>query len=315
MREPDQAAAERWPALPYQEWEETCQTLQLWTQIVGKVKLELVPFLNEWWNVAFYLTVRGMTTGVIPYQERAFAVDFDFLGHQLSIQTSDGQTSLLPLAPRSVADFYAEFMDRLNHLGIEVGINPLPCEVPEPIPCPEDRIHCSYDPLPVQRWWGIQLQTEKVLQRHRSSFVGKSSPIHFFWGSFDLNHTRFSGRPAPLPEGVPRFLQLAEDQENVACGFWPGNPNYAGVTLGRPAFNAYIYPEPEGFPAAAVQPQAAYYDRSLGQFILPYDDLRGGGEPEAELLAFFRSTYEAGATLAGWDRGALERPAAEAERA
>jgi Family of unknown function (DUF5996) len=305
---------QRWPALAYDEWRETCKTLQLWLQIVGKVKLELVPFLNEWWNVTLHLTVCGMSTGLIPYRDRAFAVDFDFLNHNLAIETSDGKADRLPLISRSVADFYTEFMASLRRLGIEVGINSLPVEIPEPIPYDEDRIHCSYDPVSVQRWWAIQLQTEKVLQRHRSSFVGKSSPIHFFWGSFDLNHTRFSGRAAPILQEVPRFLQLAEDQENAACGLWPGNPNYSGLTLGQPAFYAYIHPEPEGFRAASVRPGAAYYDTRLGQFILRYQDLRRGHEPEEELLAFFQSTYEAGATLAGWDRDALERQSAEAER-
>jgi len=302
---------ERWPALPFGAWQDTCETLHLWTQIVGKVKLALVPFLNEWWNVPLYLTARGMTTGLIPYGDRAFEIRFDFIDHNLSIQTSDGGTKLLPLIARPVADFYAEVMAALAALGIEVHITPLPVEIPDPIPCDEDRVHASYDPESVHRWWQIQLQTEKVLQRHRSAFVGKSSPIQFFWGSFDLNHTRFSGRPAPIPQGMPRFFQLAEDQENVACGFWPGNPNYAGVTLGEPAFYAYIYPEPEGFKAASVEPEAAYYNTTLGEFILPYEELRRSAEPERGLLAFFQTTYRAAATLAGWDRQALERQSPE----
>jgi hypothetical protein len=305
---------ERWPPLAYEDWRETCETLQLWLQIVGKVKLQLVPFLNEWWNVTLHLTARGMTTATIPYGDRAFVVDFDFLEHTVVIKASDGRNDLIRLVPCSVADFYARFMASLQRLGIEVRINPLPVEIPKPIPYDEDRIHRSYDPISVKRWWTIQLQTEKVLQRHRSSFVGKSSPIHFFWGSFDLNHTRFSGRAAPMPQGVPRFLQLAEDQENVACGFWPGNPNYGGVTLGQPAFYAYIHPEPQGFQAAPVEPETAHYDSNFSQFILPYQDLRRAAKPEEDVLRFFRSTYQAGAVLAGWDREALERGPEALER-
>jgi hypothetical protein len=271
----------RWPPLPWDEWKDTCETLHMWTQIVGKVKLELAPFLNEWWNVTFYLTARGMTTGLIPYRDRAFQVDFDFIDHNLFIQTDNGVIKAMSLVPR---------------------------EVPNPISCDVNRVHSSYDPDPVNRWWRIQVQTTKVLQRFRSPFVGKSSPIHFFWDSFDLNHTRFSGRPAPPPEGMPRFFQIAEDQENVAFGFWPGNPNYAGVTLGEPAFYSYIYPAPEGYSEATVRPGAAYFDQTLGEFILRYEDLRRVDSPEEDLLAFFQSAYEVAADLAGWERGALEKP-------
>lgn len=305
---------ERWPALPLEEWSDTCATLHMWTQIVGKVKLELTPFLNEWWNVTFFLTARGMTTGLIPYGERAFQIDFDFVDHNLSIRTDDGLTKTLALVPRTVADFYGDFMDTLRAIGIEVTINTLPSEVPNPIACDADRVHSSYDPDPVRRWWHIQVETEKVLQRFRASFGGKSSPIHFYWGSFDLNHTRFSGRPAPVAEGMPRFFQLAEDQENVAFGFWPGISNFAGVTFGEPAFYSYIYPTPDGYSDAAVQPAAAYFDRTLGEFILRYEDLRGAESPEDDLLSFFQSTYDAAATLARWDRDALERPAMRGER-
>jgi hypothetical protein len=300
-------ALDVWPVLPYAEWEETCATLHMWTQIVGKVKLALAPFLNEWWQVAFYLTARGLTTGLIPYRERAFEVRFDFINHNLFIETSDGAVKTLSLMPRTVAAFYGDVMAMLRALGITVTINPVPCEVPNPIPCDVNDMHASYDAEYVTRWWQIQLQIAKVLQVHRSSFVGKSSPIQFFWGSFDLSHTRFSGRPSPIPQGVPRFFQLAEDQENVACGFWPGNPNYTGVTLGEPTFYAYIYPEPDGFKEASVRPAAAHYDPRLGEFILPYEDVRRAAAPEQALLEFFQSTYAAAADLAGWDRAALER--------
>jgi hypothetical protein len=295
-----------WPPLPYEDWKDTLDTLHMWMQVVGKVKLELTPFLNEWWQVAFHLTARGMTTGLVPYRDRAFTVDFDFIDHHLRVLTDDGRTKQLSLLPRTVADFYREFMAMLAALDIEVAINPVPTEVPDPIPCDVNRVHSSYDPDPVRRWWRIQVQTAKVLQRYRSPFVGKSSPINFFWGSFDLTTTRFSGRPAPVPQG-PRFFQLAEDQENFACGFWPGNPNMAGLTPGEPAFYAYIYPEPVGFPEASVRPAAASYDSRLGEFILPYQEIRLAASPETTLLEFFQSTYEAAADLARWDRTALER--------
>ncbi|MBV8455487.1 MAG: hypothetical protein JO122_02595 [Acetobacteraceae bacterium] len=296
-----------WPPLPYAAWKETCETLQLWTQIVGKVQLALTPFLNEWWNIAFHLTARGLTTGLIPYRDRAFEVRFDFVDHNLVIETDEGATRALSLQPRAVAAFYGEVMGMLEALDIAVTINPVPCEIPNPIPCDVNEAHASYDAEYAARWWRIQLQIAKVLQVYRSAFVGKSSPIQFFWGSFDLSHTRFSGRPAPLPQGVPHFFQLAEDQENVACGFWPGNPNASGVELGEPAFYAYIYPEPDGFKEAAVRPDAAYYDPKLGEFILPYEAVRRAAEPEQALLEFFQSTYAAAADLAKWDRAVLER--------
>lgn len=295
-----------WPSLPYDEWKDTLDTLHMWTQIVGKVKLELAPFLNEYWNVALHLTARGMTTGIIPYGDRAFEVRFDFVDHNLFIETSDGAIKALSLVPRSVADFYGDFMETLRALGISVSINTMPSEVPNPIPCDINQVYSSYQEEYVTRWWQIQLQTEKVLQVYRSSFVGKSSPIQFFWGSFDLSHTRFSGRPAPVMEGAPHFFQVAEDQENIASGFWPGNTNYGGHTLGEPAFYSYIYPAPGGYASASVQPALAYYDETLGEFILRYDDARRSSSPAETLLTFFQSTYEVGANLAGWDRARLE---------
>lgn len=257
----DNGPVSDWPDLPLDEWRDTQETLHRWTQIVGKVKLELTSFLNEWWNVALSVTARGLTSGPIPYGNGAFEIAFDFIEHNLSIQTSDGRTRYLPLIPRSVADFYAEFFATLRALEIEVEINPIPVEIDDPISCELDRTRASYDAEMVNRWWRILVRTETVLQRYRSSFSGKSSPIMFFWGSFDLTTVRFSGRPASTPEGVPRFFQLAEDQENVSCGFWPGNPNYAGVMLGEPAFYAYIFPEPPGFAGAEVLPGAAAYHR------------------------------------------------------
>jgi hypothetical protein len=298
---------ETWPALPLADWRATQETLHLWTQIVGKVKLALTPFLNEWWNVAFTLTPRGWTTGPMPAGAETVAVDFDFIDHSLLVHLSDGRTRVMPLIAQPVADFYAEFLGMLGALGITVSINPLPVEIPDPISCDVDRSHASYDPESAHRFWRIVLQTERVMQRFRSSFVGKSSPVNFFWGSFDLSATRFSGRPAEPPAGAPRFVQVAETQENYACGFWPGNPTMTGLTLGEPAFYAYVYPEPPGFKTAAARPDAAHYNPALGEFVLRYDDARRAPSPEQAILDFFQSTYEAAATLAGWDRGALER--------
>lgn len=295
-----------WPPLLYEDWKDTLDTLHMWMQVVGKVKLALVPFVNEWWQVALHPTARGMTTGLIPYGDGAFEITFDFIDHNLFILCDDGRRKALPLMPRTVADFYLDFMAALSALGIEVTINTMPTEVPNPIACDVNRVHSSYDPDAVNRWWRIQVQTTKVLQRYRSAFVGKSSPINFFWGSFDLSQTRFSGRQAPMPEG-PRFYQLAEDQENIACGFWPGNPNMAGLTPGQAAFYAYCYPEPAGFKEATVRPDSARYDGRLGEFILPYEDVRRSNTPAELVLQFFESVYEAAANLAGWDREALER--------
>lgn len=298
-----------WPPLPLGGWRETQETLHLWTQVVGKIKLELTPFLNEWWNVALTVTPRGLTTGPIPIPagHGTFAIDLDFVDHTLHIRDSDGQTRSLPLIPRSVASFYGELLGTLRAMGIAVAINPLPVEIPNPVRCDLDTEHASYDPDPVERWWWIVVRTERIMQRYRSGFVGKSSPVNFFWGSFDLNATRFSGRPATPPAGAPRFLQLAESQENVACGFWPGNTSASGVTLGEPAFYAYCYPEPPGFKRASIRPPAARYDERLGLFLLPYEAARRAASPEDAILAFFDTVYAGAATLGGWDRAALER--------
>jgi hypothetical protein len=297
---------EQWPALPWEAWNDTCETLHRWMQIVGKVVLALAPFLNEWWQVAFHLTARGLTTGPIPFRDGIFEMEFDFVDHHLVVRTSDGRSRALKLMPRSVADFYLHLMRAFGALGIEVHISPLPVEVPDAIPFDRDQVHAAYDPEYAHRWWLILTQIDGVLQQYRSSFVGKSSPIQFFWGSFDLCETRFSGRPATPPQGQPRFLQVAEDQENMACGFWPGNPSSSGMTLGQPAFYAYIYPEPSDFKKASVQPGVAHYDDRLGEFILLYEDVRRTREPVRTLREFFDSTYDAAATLAHWDRGLLE---------
>jgi hypothetical protein len=296
--------AQRWPALPYEAWRDTCQTLHLWTQIVGKVRMELSPFLNHWWHITLYVTPRGLNTSAIPYRGETFDVTFDFLEHNLFIRTSEGAIKTLPLIPRSVAAFYRGFMACLQALGIEVTINTLPSEVRNPIRCDEDEVHASYDPVYAQRFWRILEQTSTVMQRYRSPFVGKSSPVHLFWGAFDLAVTLFSGRRVPERPGVPRFSREDTTYEQISCGFWPGDDRFP-----TPAFYAYTSPEPPGLSTAAIRPAEAFYSHEIGEFLLLYEDVRKASSPEQALLEFFQSTYEAGATLGQWDREALERKA------
>jgi len=293
---------ESWPALPFEEWKDTCETLHMWTQIVGKVRMELSPFVNHWWHVTLYVTARGLTTSPIPYKGGTFAVDFDFVDHNLFIRTSDGTSKILPLIPRSVASFYQEFMAALKALGIEVTINPLPSEVANPIRCDEDDMHASYDPVYAQRFWRVLMLTDAVMKRYRSAFLGKCSPVHFFWGSFDLAFTVFSGRRAPERPGADRMTREGYSHELISCGFWPGNSQSP-----TPAFYAYAAPEPAGLNASKIRPTAAFYSQEMGEFLLRYDDVRSAASPEQALLDFFQSTYEASATLAQWDRAALER--------
>ncbi len=293
-----------WPSLALDQWKATRDTLHMWTQVVGKVKLALAPFLNEWWEVTFAVTARGLTTSTIPWGNEVFEVNFDFIDHNLRILTSGGAVKELPLMPRSVADFYGEFMTALREFGIEVNIDRRPVEVENGIPFDEDQVHNAYDADAVHRWWRILVQVERVLETYRSSFVGKSSPVQFWWGSFDLSETRFSGRPAPereWPKGY-RWMRLAMDQEHATCGFWSGSGS-----IQEPAFFAYTSPEPLGFRSMAVRPDPAFCELQLGEFILRYEDVRRTASPEQAILDFFESTYEAGATLAQWDRAALER--------
>ncbi|HYO30602.1 MAG TPA: DUF5996 family protein [Thermomicrobiales bacterium] len=304
----EEHTAAAWPDLPFEGWRDSLNTLHMWSQIVGKTKLALCPWLNQWWQIALVLDARGLTTGRMPYGDRSVQVDFDFVDHSLAIRDSLGGVEALPLVARPVAEFYKEYFEALAALGVSVEIDPLPVEVPDPIPFDVDVTHEAYDPDAASRFWRILASTERVLQRWRSPFVGKSSPVNFFWGSFDLNATRFSGKPAPLPVGAPRFLQLAEDQENVACGFWSGNATLSGFVYGAPAFYAYVYPEPAAFKEASVRPDAAAYHPQLGQFILPYDEARRAPDPDEAVLAFFTSAYEAAAETAGWDRASLEQP-------
>ncbi len=294
---------EIWPSLPYAEWKPTLATLHMWAQIVGKVKLELTPFLTNWWNVTFAVTARGLTSGMIPCGQRMFQADFDFVAHRLTVVVSDGRSRSMPLAPRSVAAFYQEFMDVLESLGIRVKITTHPVEVNDGIPFEEDKVHADYAPLSVNRWWRILLGVTRLLERYRTPFIGKSSPVQFWWGSFDLATTRFSGRPAPPRQWPARWMALGAESEQALAGFWPGNER-----LPEPAFVAYTYPEPPGCRTAVIQPDAAYFHPELAEFILPYENVRLAEDPDQLILDFYRSTYDVGATLAGWDRQELERP-------
>jgi uncharacterized protein DUF5996 len=293
-----------WPELPLAAWQDTYDTLHMWTQIVGKIRMTLTPLINHYWNATLYVSARGLTTSAIPYPRGIFEMEFDFIGHKLVIQTSEGDVRTVDLAPRTVADFYAEVMSTLSALKIDVKIHARPDEVANPIPFAEDRTHQSYDPEYVERFHRILISVDKVFQEFRARFIGKCSPVHFFWGSFDLAVTRFSGRLAP-PRSDPKYrkmMQEAYSQEVSSAGFWPGGGDIKG-----PAFYSYTTPEPAGFKTAAVLPKPAFYQQAIGEFLLMYDDIRSAGAPESELMDFLQSTYEAGANLAGWDRSTLER--------
>ena len=289
-------------------------TLHLWTQIVGKVRLALTPWVNHSWHATLYVTARGLTTSLIPYGERAFQIDFDFIDHALLVRTSDGAERRLPLAPRAVADFHDALLTALTELGMPIRIHGSPNEVPEPIAFPEDREHAAYDPEYAQRFWRVLLQVDRGFKLFRTRYLGKVSPVHLFWGSFDLAVTRFSGRRAPLhPGGVPHLPDVitreAYSHEVSSAGFWPGG---GGVDF--PAFYSYAYPEPDGFADARVAPDAAYYDKSLREFLLPYEAVRRASDPESTLMAFLESTYRAAADLGEWDRSALECPQGQPRR-
>ena len=292
---------ECWPALPLESWRDTYATLHMWTQIVGKIRLRLTPLVNHWWNVPLYVTARGLTTSCMPYGERAFELRFDFIHHQLVLETSDAIVKTLPLGPRAVADFYKESFEMLRSADINVKIWPMPVEIPDPIRFDQDTQHSSYDPDAVMRFWRILLTTHEVFEQFRSRFIGKSSPVHFFWGSFDLVVTRFSGRKAPTREGADAITREAYSHEVSSVGFWPG-AGFAG-----PAFYSYMAPSPAGFREAKVSPASARFDEGLGEFIVMYDDIRAAASPTETLLDFCQSTYEAGATAAKWDRENLER--------
>jgi hypothetical protein len=300
------ASAEVWPSLPLQAWQETYATLHMETQIVGKIRSALTPRINHWWNVTLYVSSCGLTTSPIPYGSGSFEITFDFLRHRLLVETTWGESRSLALAPRPVAEFYRELMASLADLGIQVSIWTTPVEIPNPIPFEQDQEHRSYDPEYAQRFWRLLIQADRVMTQFRSRFLGKSSPVHFFWGSFDLAVTRFSGRPAPPHPGAPNVADSvtreAYSHEVSSCGFWPG-----GMGHEAPVFYAYAYAEPDGFAGYPVQPQEAYFDEAFHEFLLPYDSVRTAKEPDELLLAFLQSTYEAAANLGGWDRAALER--------
>jgi hypothetical protein len=293
---------ECWPGLPLDSWKDTYATLHMWTQMVGKVRLALTPLVNHWWNVPLYVTARGLTTSRIAYGQKAFELWFDFRRHQLVLETSDGILKTLPLSARSVADFYQEFMATLRSAGIEVKIRRMPVEIPDPIPFDQDRVHASYDPKSVEKFWRILLSVDSVFNQFRSGFIGKCSPVHFFWGSFDLAVTRFSGRRAPERPGADPITREAYSHEVSSVGFWPG-----GGDVKDAAFYSYMAPEPQGFKDAPVQPNAARYEKQLGEFLLMYEEVRKAESPTTTLLEFCQSTYEAGARLGNWDREALER--------
>lgn len=298
------AQGDAWPALPLAAWQDTYETLHMWTQIVGKVRMELTPQINHYWNATLYVSPRGLTTSAIPYALGIFEMEFDFIGHKLTIETSAGDVRALDLAPRTVADFYAELMRTLAALQIDVEIHAHPDEVAHPIPFAEDTTHKSYDRESVQRLHRLLISVDQVFKQFRTRFIGKCSPVHFFWGSFDLAVTRFSGRIAPPRSDVqyPKMMREAYSHEVSSAGFWPGGGDIAG-----PAFYSYSTPEPAGFKTAAVLPKSALYHPKLGEFLLMYDDIREAANPDSELLSFLQSTYEAGANLAKWDRAALER--------
>jgi hypothetical protein len=295
-----------WPELPYTAWRDTCATLQLWTQIVGKIRLSLTPWLNHSWQVTLYVTARGLTTTPINDGERALEIAFDFVDHVLRIDTSDGRQLKVPLRAQPVAEFFTAIKAALAEAGVHVDIDETPNELVDPIRFSEDRVHAAYDTDYAQRFWRVLLQCDRVFKLFRTGFIGKASPVHFFWGSFDFAVTRFSGRRAPLhPGGIPHLpdavTREAYSHEVSSAGFWPG-----GGAIDYAAFYSYAYPTPNGFGKSRVRPAAAFFSQELGEFLLPYDAVRTAADPDALLLEFLQSTYEAAANLAGWDRAALE---------
>ena len=295
-----------WPKLPLDEWQPTYATLHLWTQIVGKTRLRLSPKQNHWWHCTLYVTSRGLGTSPMPYGERTFEIDFDFLDHQLVARTSEGETRAMPLVPRTVAEFYREYLALLGSLGVDVRIHGSPNEIPDAIPFARDSVHGSYDADAVQRCWRIFVNADRALKEFRGRFVGKSSPVHFWWGSFDLACTRFSGRRAPPhPGGIPNLPDYVTREgyshECISAGWWPGSGPIA-----EPAFYAYAYPEPPGCSDAPLAPAGARYDGTMHEWILPYDAVRNAAEPHVAVMEFLQSTYDAAAKLGNWNRRELE---------
>ena len=295
--------SENWPALDWKDWEPTASTLHMWTQIVGKTRLALSPLQAHWWNVPLYVSARGLNTSAMPYGSEFLEITFDFVSHDLKFFLSTGASLSIPLRAQSVAAFYREYQRSLAALGVRVNIYATPVELQHPIPFAEDEQHASYDPLAAHRFWRVLMRADQIFQQFSSRFVGKVSPVHFFWGSFDLAVTRFSGRPAPPRPNVDAITREAYSHEVISAGFWPGNGGF-----GEAAFYCYAAPAPKGLEAAAIQPAKAGYNSTLGEFIYLYEDLRREPSPDEALLAFLESSYEAGANLAQWDRALLERP-------
>jgi len=291
-----------WPSLMWGEWAATADTLHMWTQIVGKTRLALTPLQNHWWNVPLYVTARGLGTSAMAYGDDVLDIEFDFVAHELHFRLGSGKTLAMKLRPQTVADFYKEYLGCLDSLGIEVKIDPMPCELANPIRFDLDTEHKSYDGEYAQRFWRVLMETEKVFRRFGTGFLGKVSPVHFFWGSFDMAVTRFSGRVAPPRAGADAIQREAYSHEVISAGFWPGNGGY-----GAAAFYCYAAPVPDGLAAAKVRPTAAGWDKALGEFILKYEDVRAEASPETALMEFLESSYDAAADAAKWDREALER--------
>jgi hypothetical protein len=298
----EEKVSEKWPALPWNEWEATAATLHMWTQIVGKTRLALTPLQNHWWNVPLYVSARGLTTSAMFYKGELLDIEFDFVSHDLHFRLSSGANVSVPLRPQTVADFYKEFQSCLAVLGVSVEIHPVPVEIPNPIPFAEDRTHASYDAEYAHQFWRALSHADRLFKVFSSNFLGKISPVHFFWGSFDLAVTRFSGRPAPPRVGADLITREAYSHEVISAGFWPGNGGF-----GSPAFYCYAAPSPTGLDKEKIQPDAAYFDGKLGEFLLKYDDARNAASPADAVLEFLQSSYAAAATLAKWDRKALER--------
>lgn len=296
-----------WPSLPLSEWQDTHDTLHMWMQIVGKTRLALAPKQNHWWHVPLYVSPRGLRTTPMPYRDHSFEVEFDFIDHRLIVETSEGATRDMPLRPEAVADFYREYVAVLASLDITVRLWPVPVEIERPIPFLEDRLHASYDAGHAERFFRVLSQADRIMKRFQGRFLGKSSPVHFFWGAFDLALTRFSGRRASEHKDTDWWvLREANSHEEISVGFWPGSG-----TVAEPAFYAYARPEPASLASATIRPAAAYYSRDLADFILPYEAARLAPSPDEVVLEFFQSAYDAGAQLGRWDRAALDRPPAE----
>ena len=290
-----------WPELVLEEWQDTLATLHMWTQVVGKIRMKQTPLINHWWNVTLYVSARGLTTSPMPYQDRIFEIEFDFIDHKLRIECSDGASKILPLRPQTVADFYQEVMSALRDLGIDIKIWPMPVEVPAPIRFDQDQTHSSYDSEYANRYWRALVNVDEVFKQFRTRFIGKVSPVHFWWGSFDHAVTRFSGRVAPAREVSDTWTQEAYSHEVISHGFWPGGNGVQAM------FYAYAAPEPKGFSESSIKPTEAFYSQDMKEFFVPYDAVRQSPSPETALMDFLQSTYEAGANLAKWDRKALER--------